>query len=362
MNLKELLKKISTALKFLSKPKEEAPKPPKPRKEKKSRKLGDIFRALKFWGKPKKKEEHLKPAGEKEGLKPWVFAHSVIGGKVDRLISLPIIRGVFGGLEKTLTQSRLRISFKAYVSLIILSSTLVFLITIFTSTAIFLQVLKMNLLGAILFGVVTSIVMAAVTFLILYIYPKQAASRLKTKIEANMPFGTSFMAVLSSAGLAPAKMFRALMATDGMEGFSDEAQIIVRNIDVFGQDVLTGVENVSQETVSKSFSNMLEGYITTIRAGGDVQSYLAIQARQSIEDKRLSIRRFIDSLTIISEMYVTTVIVAPIISAVILSIMAVLGGGFMTDPLTLIYLIAFLFLPVANVLFLLFVEMLSPKM
>jgi flagellar protein FlaJ len=341
MNLKELLNKISFTLKFWSKPKEEVPEPSKPIEE---------------------KEERLKPVEKKEGSKPWVFAYHLVGGMVGRLISLSIVRGIFGSLEKALMQSRLKISFKAYVSLIMLSSTIVFLATIFTSTVIFLQFLKMNFLITFLLGIATSIAMASVTGLILYLYPKTAASSLKTKIDSNMPFATSYMAVLSSAGVAPSKMFKSLMVADGMEGFSDESRIIVRNIDIFGEDVLTGVENVARESVSSKLRNMLEGYVTTIRTGGDVQNYLTIQAKQSIDDKRMAVKRFIDSLTIVSEMYVTLVIVAPIVTAIILSIMAVIGGVIQIDPLTLIYAMAFLFIPVANFFIIIFVDMMTPEL
>ncbi len=324
--------------------------------------LKKTSRALKFWGKSKTREERLKPVEKKEGFKPWIFAYNLVGGKVDGLLSLSIMKGVFGSLKKTLMQSRLRISLKAYVSLIILSSTIVFLASIFTSTVVFFQFLKMNFLMAFLSGIGTSLATVAVTFLIFYLYPRQAASSLKTKIESNMPFATSFMAVLSSAGVAPSKMFRALTVADGMDGISDEARIIVRNIDVFGQDLLTGVENVSRETVSKKLSNILEGYVTTIRTGGDIQGYLTIQAKQSIDDKRLSVKRFIDSLTMISEMYVTTIIVVPIMSAMLLSVMSLLSGVLSLNPLTMIYIMAFLFIPFANILLVLFIEMLSPQL
>lgn len=304
-----------------------------------------VLRGMKFWGKPRR---------EKEGLKPWVFAYRVLGKRISRFTPR------FKGLEKSLIQSRLRISFQAYLSLTLLSSTIVFFTSLIISALLLFQ-LPYPLILTIPLWLGTSLGMGLLTFGILCLYPRYVAGSLKRRLEANLPFAASYMAVLASAGVPPAKMFRSMAAADGMEGVSDEAQTVVRNIEILGQDTLTGIEKVSGETVSKPFSYLLDGFITTVRAGGNLPDYLTVQARQSIEDKRLSIRRFLDTLTILSEMYVTAVIVAPIVSAIILSMMAVLGGGLFIDPITLIYIITFIFIPLINIVFILLIESLSPK-
>jgi len=134
-------------------------------------------------------------------------------------------------------------------------------------------------------------------------------------------------------------------------------------VNLFGLDVISALQKTSKRTPSERFREMLEGFISTIHSGGNLATYLREKSRQYMRLKRLSLRKFSDTLDILSEFYVSLLIVGPLLLVIMLAVMAMLpGGGLgMLGPELLLSMLTYFGIPVGSIVFLTILDAVSPK-
>jgi flagellar protein FlaJ len=289
--------------------------------------------------------------------KPQVFAYQLVGGRATRFLPL------FKDLDVNLKKSGIKINFKAYVSTVILASLLMA-----TSIMIFVPVLlffifKLSLFLSLLFGVGVSLFAGALTVIGFYVYPTYRADSLKRDLEDEMPFTTGYMSILAGAGVPPDFIWRSLAQIDSSLSISNVARTVVRDVELFGFDVISALETTSKRTPSERFKEMLEGFISVVHSGGNLVKYLRNRSQQYMKLKQIALRRFSDTLGVLAEFYVTLMVAGTLIFVVMLAVMAMLGsGGFgPLDSRLLLQLLTYIGLPIGSVVFLVILDMVSPK-
>ncbi len=202
----------------------------------------------------------------------------------------------------------------------------------------------------------------ASTVICFYVYPLYRTDIIKRNLDDNMAFATGYLAILAGAGVPPDSMFRSLSRIPQKLAIVDESRIIVRDVELFGADVITALENASKRTSSEKFKELLEGFIATIHSGGDLVSYLMHRSRQNMKFKRIALRKFSDTLGVLSEFYVTLLVAGPLIFVVMLAVMAMLGGtGFgILNPALLLTLLTYIGIPIGSIIFTIILDTLTP--
>ena len=286
-----------------------------------------------------------------------MLAYRVIGEKTARF--LPLFRDV----DKNLRRSGTRISFRAYVSLAILMTLLVSISFLTIFPFILISFLHFPLISSLLFGIGASLFAGVSMVIGFYVYPIYRADSLKRNLEDGLPFTTGYMAILAGAGVPPDHIFRSLAQVDAPLAVSNEAKTVIRDVELFGFDIFSALESASNRTPSVKFREFLEGFIATIRSGGNLTKYLMARSRQYMKLKRIAMRRFSDNLGILAEFYVTLFIAGPLLFVVMLAVMAMLGGGGqgLLNPRLLLYLLTYLGIPVGSVVFLIILDAVSPR-
>ena len=289
--------------------------------------------------------------------KPQVFAYQAIGGRATRFLPL------FKDLDVSLRKSGIKVHFKAYVSTVILAALLLSISVLTLVPVLLIFIFKLSLFSSLLFGIGASLFTGALTVIGFYFYPIYRADSLKRTLEDGLPFTAGYMSILAGAGVLPDFIFRSLAQVDASLAVSNEARTIVRDVELFGFDVISALEAASQRTPSERFKELLEGFIATIHSGGSLVKYLRDRSRQYMKLKRIALRRFSDTLAVLAEFYVTLMVAGSLIFVVMLSVMAMLGGGGsgFLDPRLLLYLLTYIGLPIGSVVFLIVLDMISPK-
>lgn len=290
-------------------------------------------------------------------IKPQVFAYRLLGEETTRLLPL------FKDVDVNLRRSGMRVSFKGYVSLAVfttglLSASVMILVPLMT-----LLLFHMSVFSSMLFGVGATLFAFALTLIGFYAYPILRADSLKRNLEEELPFTTGYLAILTGAGVPPAQMFRSLAQIDSSLAVSREAKRIVRDVELFGVDIISALESTSKQTPSEKFKEMLEGFIATVHSGGNLTKYLSERSRQYMRLKKIALRRLGDTLEILAEFYVAILVAGPLMLVVMLAVMAMLGGGMsgLLNPELLLNLLTYLGIPLGSVVFLILVDMISPK-
>lgn len=289
--------------------------------------------------------------------KPQILAYRLLGEKTNRL--LPLFKDVDVNLQK----SGLRISFKGYVSLAILT-------TLLTSVSVFVTVplvsfLVFNLSPSLIILYTAGATLFAGAFSIIgfYLYPIIKADSVKRNLDDGLPFTTGYLSILAGAGVTPAQMFRSLAKIDASLSICQEAKNIVRDVELFGVDIISALDSASKRTPSEKFKELLEGFIATMHSGGELGKYLSERSAQYMRLKKIALRRLGDTLGVLAEFYVVLLVAGPLIMVVMLAVMAMLGGGMpgLLNPRLLLNLLTYLGIPLGSIIFLIMLDMVSPK-
>jgi flagellar protein FlaJ len=290
-------------------------------------------------------------------MSPQSMAYQLIGDKTTRILPL------FKDLDTNLQRSGLKVNFKAYVSLTVLVTILLSVAVLTLAPCLLLLIFSVPLLPAILFGVGGSLFAFALTTFGFYAYPIYRADVLKRELEDDLPFTTGYMAILTSAGVSPEKIFYSLSDMSVPLAVSREAKDVVRDVSLFGSDIISALEETSRRTPSERFREMVEGFISTIHSGGNLSRYLREKSRQYMKLKKIGLKKYSDTLSMLSEFYVAILLTGPLFLVIMLTVMAMLGGGNLglLSPDLLLNLLAYVGIPIGAVVFLIILDAASPK-
>jgi flagellar protein FlaJ len=289
--------------------------------------------------------------------KPLSMAYQLMGDKTARFMPL------FKDLDQNLQKSGLKANFKAYVSLTILTSVLTTLSVAVAVPIVLFFVFKLPLESALLFGVGCALFTWALSVVGFYLYPIYRADKHKRELDDELPFTTGYMAILASAGVSPEKIFHSLSALNVPLAASTEAKEVVKNINLFGLDVISALEKTSSRTPSEKLRDTIEGIISTIHSGGNLGAFLREKFKTAMKLKRLSLKKYADSLSVLSEVYIALLLTGPLLLVIMVAIMSVMGGGGLgiLSPDLLLSLLTYLGIPVCAVIFLIILDATSPK-
>ena len=289
--------------------------------------------------------------------KPLSVAYQVMGDKTDRFMPL------FKDLDESLQKSGLKINFKAYVSLTILTSLLLAVSVAVALPVLLFFVSNMALESALLFGFGGALFTGAFSVFGFYLYPVYCSDKHKRELDDELPFTTGYMAILASAGVSPEKIFHSLSTLNVPLAASNEAKEVVKNINLFGLDVISALEKTSIQTPSEKFRDAIEGIISTIHTGGNLGAFLRQRFKTAMKLKKLSLKKYSDNLPVLSEIYVSLLLTGPLLLVIMVSVMSVLGGGGlgMLSPDLLLSLLTYIVIPVCAAIFLIILDSTSPK-
>ena len=289
--------------------------------------------------------------------KPQVVAYQLVGGRATQFFPL------FKDLDVNLKKSGMKINFKAYVSTVILATLLLSTSVMIVVPLLLFFIFKLSLVLTLLFGVGISLFAGALTVIVFYVYPTYRADSLKRDLEDELPFTTGYMSILAGAGVPPDFIWRSLAQIDASLSISNVARNVVRDVELFGFDVISALETTSKRTPSERFKEMLEGFISVVYSGGNLVKYLRNRTQEYMKLKKVALKRFSDTLAVLAEFYVTLMVAGSLIFVVMLAVMSMLGGGGfgLLDSRLLLQLLTYIGLPVGSAVFLVILDMVSPK-
>lgn len=289
--------------------------------------------------------------------KPQVLAYQLIGGRATHFLPL------FKDLDVNIKKSGMKINFKAYISTVILASLLLSTSFMIAVPALLFFVFNLSLVLSLLFGVGVSLLAGALTVITFYSYPNYKADSLKRELEDELPFTTGYMSILAGAGVPPDFIWRSLAQIDSSLSISKVARNVIRDVELFGFDVISALETTSKQTPSERFKEMIEGFISVVHSGGNLVKYLRNRTQEYMKEKNLALKRFSDTLGVLAEFYVTLMVAGSLIFVVMLAVMSMLGGGNfgILDSRLMLQLLTYIGLPVGSAVFLVILDMVSPK-
>lgn len=220
----------------------------------------------------------------------------------------------------------LKISLQSYVSMLILLSA-TSTIASFAIVATIVIVSGAAVLLALVYALGSGILLGALVFSILYFLPSLLASSRRKRMDLELPYVASHMSILATAGIPPTRMFKLLEDSKTTPEVASDANEIVRDVEVLGQDIMTALELERDRSPSQVFADVLEGLVATIRSGGSLKNYLLDATHTIMDLRRLAAKQLIESLSVLAETYISLMIVFPLLVIVMFSVMALIGSA-----------------------------------
>jgi flagellar protein FlaJ len=275
---------------------------------------------------------------------PWLLAFRHLSSR------LPKIMPYFQDLGPSLQKAGLKISLQAYVCLAVFIAAVSFVTTLaVTLTAA--AVLGVPVLLTILFAFAVGILSGAGSFGVLYGLQGFMATNRRKRMDLELPYVTSHMSILATAGIPPARMFKLMEDSATTPQVASESNEISRDVEVLGYDIITALEAERTRSPSRVFADILEGFVATIRSGGSLKNYLQDMTRVVMDLKRVAAKQLVESLETFAEVYITMMVVFPLLVIVMFSVMALIGGGLGGFSTTaMMTLVTYLIIPICGVM------------
>jgi flagellar protein FlaJ len=158
-------------------------------------------------------------------------------------------------------------------------------------------------------------------WIFMFAYPKIQQSQLsqtrKKKVEEELSSFVIFSSVLQSVGIGLYDSFQLFRETKIFVAMDKEAQLLKRNVDYFGLSQMEALEELGKNHKSVLLKNLLLGYTSIWRSGGDLALYLETRADEFFTHLRQRYQVYTNNVATVIEALVTLLIVLPIMIMVV---------------------------------------------
>jgi flagellar protein FlaJ len=153
------------------------------------------------------------------------------------------------------------------------------------------------------------------------------------------------------------EIFRSLSQCSSSYGeVSKEIDVIVRDMDYFGNDLRTALQNICEVSPSSNFRDLMHNLLTVIDSGGDIPTYFRDKSEQYLNKAKVDQKGFLETLGLVAESYVTAFVAGPLFMIILGVMMSVMGSG----SEMMIYAIIYAVIPIGSIIFVVMVNIITP--
>ena len=186
-----------------------------------------------------------------------------------------------------------------------------------------------------------------------YAIPKVMTKDRASKLDLEVPFAGAYVSVMATGGLSPYASLKRLKSCGLLPNMCKVIGDIETDVEIKGMDPATAMEDSARTLPSMDYKDLILGYASTVRTGGDVLHYLIVRTETMFKDLALKVKAFGDRASLLMETYVTLSILLTLTLTILfmtsLSFQSFWGGDL--SPTTfLVY--GFFLVPLVAVLFL----------
>lgn len=233
--------------------------------------------------------------------------------------------------------------YQEYYSMVLMNVIIGF-ISAFMSTLIFYMIMPHPITASLLL-IVSLPTPVGIGFYYIFLPTQKSKSRGK-KIDRFMPYAANFINTMSVAGISPAEIFEALSNVELYGEIQKEAKKITTEINLMGVDTITALKNAIVISPSEKLKKFIQGILSVIQSGSELGPYFERCVNDYMVTDLTDRKRNLESLAIMAESFVVTVIAFPLFLVIILSVMGLTSGGI---DFGFIYMVAFVILPMAYI-------------
>lgn len=277
------------------------------------------------------------------------LAKLVEGGFFDRKV-VPYFRW----LEKYLVETGFVLSPEHYARAAIAVSLLAFILSFAPLVAIHVLILGYGILLSIILSGIVSFIVSLVALAVLIYAPVIRYKSVGSQINRYLPYILMTFTSLSAGGFGIREIILRGLALIPSDAARRSLSRIV--VDVMrGEDISDALYREREVVASPTLSSVYEGLATLARTGVGVFDFLYHSMMSVLDELESRLRRVVDSLSVVSEMFIVAVLIFPLM----IDVMILFLGGFISigiPPEALIIIVDFIVVPVVFIILLLLAD------
>jgi len=189
--------------------------------------------------------------------------------------------------------------------------------------------------------------------------PMSKASDRAFGLEREMPFASAYVSVMASGGIAPYASFKRLTKVDLMPSMRAEAREIVKDVEVFGRDPLSALEQAAKKNPLDVFRDFLSGYASTVIIGGDIGHFLERKAEEIFKTRAMRVKAAAERLGMLLETFIIVMVMMSLCFYILFSVDSIYSTGVSIYSGIILY--TYLFTPLLSAMFIYLAHSMQPK-
>ncbi|MEI6849639.1 MAG: type II secretion system F family protein [archaeon] len=246
-----------------------------------------------------------------------------------------IRKGYFKDLSLDIKKANIDILFSTYVAMLLFTTLLFIFVGLIA--VVFFTFIKVDLIAPFfsfynIFSInrflellLIPIILPMIVFFFIYRYPVSERGSLARKIEIELPFAVIHMSAISGSGIEPTQIFKIIGLNREYPYLRKEIRKVLNQINVYGYDLVTALNNVAKNTPSQRLAELFGGLSTTITSGSNLQTFFEKRSETLMVNYRLEREKYTKMAETFMDIYISIVIAAPMILMILLVMIVVLG-------------------------------------
>ncbi|MDZ7850661.1 MAG: type II secretion system F family protein [Halodesulfurarchaeum sp.] len=216
---------------------------------------------------------------------------------------------------------------------------------------------EMGVFGLFVLLLLSSATIGAVGAYLIYQFrwylPKYVATERSRRIDSTLKRNIAFLFALSRSGMPFSKVLGTLATHTPIYGeTAREFEVTMKDIDLLGADLVTGIERTSDRTPNDNLEEFSENLASVLRSGGSLTDFLGGQYEYFLDEESAQQDRFIELLGALAEAYVTVFVAGMLFLITILVVVGLLLGG----TLALLQVLVYVVIGLANIGFIVYLD------
>jgi archaellum biogenesis protein FlaJ (TadC family) len=254
-------------------------------------------------------------------------------------------------------ESGITLYFNEYIKRTLILTVSVVFVSAIISNFILESFLNFGAEQIILSSITLSMTLGLVAMTLAFVNPVYQRNQSMNKLEKNMLYSMSYMAVLSSSGMPIERILRRLTEVEDNPPLKALTHKFLINISMLGKDILTALSEMADASPSKQLAKAIESIRTTIMTSGDLKTIIIYEVERQMQKKKEKLKASVNTLVYIGEIYVTMMVVTPVLFILMITIMSIMGGvSFGGSSILQLNLIIFFGIPIMGAAFIIILD------
>jgi len=249
-----------------------------------------------------------------------------------------------------LKRAGMKIYPETYVTLMFLSAVLTIPVTV--AALILLYLFKFVFL-------VFLVPMPLFIMIVFMITPSMKAGERASSLEREIPFASAYITVMATGGISPYMSIKRLCNVHLMPAMRREAREIMRDVEIFGVDPLSALEDSAKNHPLDTYRDFMAGYASTVITGGDISHFLEAKTHDIFKHRSLRIKAAAERLGTLLESFVIVMVLMSLCFYILFSVDAIYSTGVGMYSTMILY--TYVFAPMLSLVFIYLAHDMQPK-